>query len=93
MKLSCDYLTGQFFVYSLWLQYPLTLECSVFDYNDDTGILVGNIESMVADERVLTDGKVDYDKLKPIIFDCSTNTYRVIGPVVGKAFNDGKTIK
>ena len=73
-------------------EYPVTLECSVFDYNDDTGILVGTIESMVVDESVLTNGKVDYDKLKPIIFDCSTNTYRVIGPVVGKAFSDGKTI-
>lgn len=74
-------------------EYPVSLECSVKSYSDDTGILVGTIESMVADESVLTNGKVDYDKLKPIIFDCSTNTYRVIGPVVGKAFHDGLSLK
>ena len=48
---------------------------------------------MQADESVLTDGKVDYDKLKPIIYDISTNSYRVIGPVIGHAFKDGLSIK
>lgn len=57
------------------------------------GILVGKIVAQQADESVLTDGLVDYDKLQPIMYDSSTKTYRLIGPVVGKAFHDGLALK
>ena len=59
----------------------------------ETGILVGKIVAQQADESVLTDGLVDYDKLQPIMYDSSTKTYRLIGPVVGKAFHDGLALK
>jgi hypothetical protein len=62
-------------------------------YSDETGILVGKIIAQQADEKVLTDGVVDYDKLQPIIFDIATKTYRLVGPVVGKAFHDGLKLK
>ncbi|EHO16029.1 hypothetical protein HMPREF9623_01575 [Stomatobaculum longum] len=62
-------------------------------YSDETGLLVGEIVAMQADEAVLTDGKVDYDKLRPIMFDISSMSYRVIGPVVGKAYHDGLALK
>ena len=60
----------------------------------ETGRKVNKIEKAGChDESVLTDGKVDYDKLQPIIFDIATMTYRVVGPVVGKAFHDGMKLK
>jgi flavoredoxin len=65
----------------------------VKSYSDETGVLVGEIVAMQADEAVLTDGKVDYDKLRPIMFDISSMSYRVIGPVVGKAYHDGLALK
>lgn len=74
-------------------EYPVTLECKVKSYDEQEEILVGEIVAMQADESVLTNGKVDYDKLQPIIFDIATNTYRVIGPVVGHAFKDGLALK
>ncbi len=74
-------------------EYPLTLECLVTSYDDETGILVGKIVSEQADEAILTDGKVDYDKLKPIIFDIASMSYRFIGPVGGKACHDGLSRK
>ena len=74
-------------------EYPVTLECKVKSYSDETGVLVGEIVAMQADEAVLTDGKVDYDKLRPIMFDISSMSYRVIGPVVGKAYHDGLALK
>ena len=46
-----------------------------------------------ADESILTDGKVDLGKLKPIIFDPSFNAYRVVGEIVGNAFKDGLKLK
>ncbi len=74
-------------------EYPLTLECECTSFDDETGILVGKIVAEQADESILTDGKVDMDKMQPIMFDIGTSTYRVIGPVVGKAFHDGLVLK
>ncbi|KXA69408.1 MULTISPECIES: hypothetical protein [Megasphaera] len=54
---------------------------------------VSAIIKKIADDSVLTDGLVDYDKLQPILYDCSTKTYHLIGPVVGKAFHDGLVLK
>ena len=74
-------------------EYPLTLECKVKSWDTETGYLIGEIVASQADESILTDGKVDLGKLRPIIFDPSFNAYRVIGEVVGKAFGDGLTLK
>ena len=69
-------------------EYPLTLECRVVSWSD--GILVGEVVNMSADESILTDGKVDLDKLQPVVFDAAAMTYRAIGDVVGKAWDAGK---
>ena len=69
-------------------EYPLTLECKVVSWAD--GILVGEVVNMSADERILTDGKVDLEKLRPIVFDAASMTYRALGEVVGKAWGAGK---
>ena len=74
-------------------EYPLTLECRVKSWDPATGYVIGEIVASQADERILTDGKVDLGKLKPIIFDPSFNAYRVVGEVVGKAFSDGLKLK
>lgn len=74
-------------------EYPLTLECKVKSFDDKTGVLVGEIVAEQADEKILTDGKIDLGKMQPIIYDPSTHVYRVIGEVVGHAFKDGLALK
>ena len=74
-------------------EYPLTLECRVKSWDTETGYLIGEIVASQADESILTNGKVDLGKLRPIIFDPSFNAYRVVGEVVGKAFSDGLKLK
>lgn len=69
-------------------EYPLTLECKVVSWED--GILVGEVVNQSADERILTDGKVDLAKLQPIVFDAAGMCYRALGDVVGGAWNAGK---
>lgn len=54
-------------------ELPMALECKVKSF--DNGILVGEIVNVCADESVLTDGKIDPKKLKPIAFDPVNNTY------------------
>ena len=51
--------------------------------------VVAQVVGMVADESVLTDGKVDLGKLQPVMFDSSATAYRVIGENVGGAWNAG----
>ena len=72
-------------------ELPLALECRVKSFED--GILVGEIVNVSADESVVTDGKVDLSKLRPIAFDPFNNAYMGLGEKVGSAFSDGKKIK
>ena len=72
-------------------ELPMALECKVKSYEDE--ILVGEIVNVCADESVITDGKIDPKKLKPIAFDPCNNTYLSLGDVVGKAFSDGLKLK
>ena len=69
-------------------EYPLTLECKVLSWAD--GILIGEVVNQSADESVLTDGKIDLAKLKPIVFDAAGMCYRALGDVVGGAWAAGK---
>lgn len=75
------------------LELPMALECLVKSYDPESCRLVGEIVNVSADESILTDGKIDPDKLKPITYDSANHTYRVIGEVVGKAFSDGLRFK
>ena len=70
-------------------EYPLTLECKVISFED--GMLIGEVINQSADESILTDGKVDLAKLKPIVFDAAGMCYRSLGEVVGQAWGSGKT--
>lgn len=72
-------------------ELPMTLECKVKSYEDE--ILVGEIVNVSADESILTEGKVDPKKLKPIAYDPVNHTYMGLGEVVGKAFQDGLQLK
>lgn len=72
-------------------ELPMALECKVKSFED--GILVGEIVDIKADERILTDGKVDPKKLKPICFDPVNHTYIALGEKVGNAFKDGLALK
>lgn len=72
-------------------ELPMALECRVKSYEDD--ILIGEIVNVSVDENVLTDGKIDPKKLKPITFDPANHTYVGLGEKVGDAFKDGAKLK
>ena len=74
-------------------ELPMAVECRLVSYDQDSMIMIGEIVNVSADESVLTDGKIDPAKLRPITFDPVNNTYCVISEKVGNAFSDGKKIK
>lgn len=74
-------------------ELPMTLECEMVSYDTESNHLVGRIVNVSADERILTDGKIDYRKLRPITYDPISHHYIELGDIVGNAFADGKRLK
>ena len=71
-------------------ELPMTLECRLVSYDRDSCRLVGEIVNVSAEERILgPDGKIDPEKLEPIVFDPVHNAYRKLGEKVGNAFQEG----
>lgn len=77
----------------LFEELPLALECKLICYDEVTCRLVGEIVNVCADERILTDGKVDLSKFRPITYDPVNHDYLALGEKVGKAFSDGLKLK
>ncbi len=76
----------------LFAQLPFALECELISYDPETCRLVGKIVNVSADERILTDGKVDLAKFFPIVYEPCSHGYYSLGEKVGQAFCDGKKI-
>ncbi len=76
----------------LFDELPLAIECEVFSLNEEDGILIGKIKNVSADESILTEGRVDPGKLRPISFDPENNAYLLVGEKVGNAFKDGLSL-
>ena len=74
-------------------ELAMALECRLVSYDPETCRLVGEIVNVCADESVLTDGKIDPAKLRPITFDPMNNAYLVLGEKVGNAFQDGLKLR
>ncbi len=72
---------------------PLVMECVVDDNYETKGFdnFILTIANTYADEKILDDnGKIDYDKLKPILFEMPTYHYLKTGDIVGKCMSFGK---
>ncbi len=71
--------------------FPLTLECRAKEcQHTETGFRVlGEIVNVLADEKVLVNGKVDPKKLNAFVFDQFQNGYYAIGEKVGTAWDAG----
>ena len=74
-------------------ELPMAVECRLVSYDPETCRMVGEIVNVCADERILTDGKIDPAKLRPIVYDGANHTYHVLGEQVGRAFHDGAALK
>ena len=84
---------SQFVDAPISLELPMTVECRLVSYDPESCRMVGEVVNVCADESVLTDGKIDPVKLRPIVFDGVHHTYRALGDVVGAAFSDGAKMK
>lgn len=73
-------------------ELPMCLECKLISYDEEREILRAKIVNVSADESILSDGKIDPEKLRPIVFDPVNMLYWGLGEKLGQAFSDGKEL-
>ena len=77
-------------------EFPLVLECSVTAVHE-LGLhtqFVGEIQDVKIDEEFLgDDGRVDVERLAPILFAGNPGSYYGIGEFIGKAYTIGKDLR
>lgn len=69
---------------------PITMECKVEDIYETEGFesFVCSIVNTYASDDVLDkEGKLDYTKLKPVLFEFPTYSYLATGEIIGKCLN------
>lgn len=75
---------------------PLIMDCEVIDnYQTDTfDNFICKISDTFAEENILdAKGKIDYTKLKPVLFEMPTYSYLRTGEVIAKCMTLGKKIQ
>jgi flavin reductase (DIM6/NTAB) family NADH-FMN oxidoreductase RutF len=77
------------------LEFPLALECELL-HTIEIGLhtqFIGQVMDIKAEESVLApDGKVDIEKVRPILFAPDDRAYYSIGSRLGEAFSIGRQI-
>ena len=72
---------------------PLTMECEVVDIYETDGFdnfICAIVNTYAASDVLDSDGKLDYTKLKPVLFEFPTYSYLVTGEIIGKCLNPDK---
>ena len=75
-------------------ELPMTLECKMINYDEETELMTAEIVNICVDESILgEDGKIDLTKFQPITYDPVHHDYLTLGEKIGNAFKDGKQLK
>lgn len=76
-------------------QCPVTMECRVVETLElPVDILfIGEVAGVWSEERFLTGGSPDIEKVKPFCLTMPDNRYWSIGGTVGRAWSDGEGLK
>ncbi len=76
-------------------QCPVNMELKLHDVLDVNthDIFIGELVQTYADGNILTEGKIDIAKVRPLLFDMASIRYWSLGESVGKCWNAGKALK
>ena len=77
----------------IFIDFPINMECEVDKFDEEEGILIGNIINVSVDEGYIKDGKIDFEALEIISFDPTTSKYRLVKESVADAFKCGNALK
>lgn len=74
-------------------EFPIAIECKCVQMIEigKHVMMVGEIQNVSAEERVLTEKDIpDLSKVRPIAYNPADNNYNTVTGVVGRAFSAGK---
>lgn len=77
-------------------EFPLTMECEVVEVEGDAdgAIIVGRVVNTLVEEDMLDkDGKVDFGKMGLVAYDPAHRSYRTVGDELGRAWNVGLALR
>lgn len=69
---------------------PLTMECNVVDIYETDGFdnfICAVVNTYAARDVLDSNGKLDYTRLKPVLFEFPTYSYLATGEIIGKCLN------
>lgn len=72
---------------------PLSMECEVlqvWDTGSNENFIVRAVNTYVDETCLNEKGKVDYEKIQPLLFEMHNRQYLSIGKAIGKCWNEGK---
>ena len=93
-KTGCSVSKSEFVDAPVFEELPMTLECKMISYDEETELMTGEIVNICIDESILGEnGKVDLSKFQPIAYDPVNHDYVMLGEKVGNAFKDGTKLK
>ncbi len=74
---------------------PVNMECKLYQILDfpTHEVFIGEIVASFCDEDAMTSGKVDLNKVKPMLFDMHSKQYWRLGEPFAKAWSIGKQLK
>jgi flavin reductase (DIM6/NTAB) family NADH-FMN oxidoreductase RutF len=86
---------GQLKSAPLITECPVNVECKVVEQIElpTNYFFIGEVVGVHAEERFLTDGKPDPEKVRPFMLSMPDNRFWALGECIGKAWHDGKTVK
>ena len=93
-KAGLTVIASQFVDAPCFKEFPMTLECRMLSYDDESEVLIGEIVNVSAEYSILgEDGQISPQKLQPITYDPVHHDYIVLGGIVGKAFSAGTALE
>jgi len=89
-----DIFTGALEAAPMVGQCPVTLECTLYQTVElpEVYFFIGEVKAVYAEDSVLTEDKIDPQKLRPFVLTMPGNTYWALGDPVGKAWSIGKVL-
>jgi flavin reductase (DIM6/NTAB) family NADH-FMN oxidoreductase RutF len=71
---------------------PVSAECKMVKIIEFSGtdLIIGEVVQLHADRSIVTDGKVDVERLRPLLYSFPGGPYLSVGPSVAEAFQVGK---
>ena len=73
---------------------PVSAECKLTKIVEfpGTDLVLGEVVQVHVERSLVSDGKVDMQRLRPLLYSFPGGPYVAIGPVVAEAFKVGKTV-